>query len=69
MMPKLLSIGKVLLNPFSFISSLLFHFLHAHGLNANPNFDNVVGTLLQACSWGARKLNCGGAYYSLEHDV
>ena len=45
------SIGKVLLNPFSFIFSLLFHFLHADGLNANPNFDNVVGTLLQACSW------------------
>jgi hypothetical protein len=43
--------GKVLLNPFSFISSLLFHFLHADGLNANPNFENVVGTLLQACSW------------------
>ena len=45
------SMGKVLLNPSSFISSLLFHFLHAHGLNANPNFENVVGTILQACSW------------------
>ena len=68
MIANLVSMGKVLLNPFSFISSLFFHFLHADGLNANPNFDNVVGTLLQACS-GARKLNCGGAYYSLEHDV
>ena len=43
--------GKVLLNPFSFISSLLFHYFYTDGLNANPNFDNVVGTLLQACSW------------------
>ena len=43
--------GKVLLNTFSFISSLLFHYFFTHGLNANPNFDNVVGTLLQACSW------------------
>ena len=43
--------GKVLLNTFSFISSLLFYYFFTHGLNANPNFDNVVGTLLQACSW------------------
>ena len=33
--------------------SLVFFFIifFAHGLNADPNFDNVVGTLLQACSW------------------
>jgi hypothetical protein len=47
----LLSTGKVLLNPFSFISSLLFQYFCTDGLNANPNFDNVVGTILQACSW------------------
>jgi hypothetical protein len=43
--------GKVLLNPFSFISSLRFQYFWTDGLNANPNFDNVVGTLLHACSW------------------
>ena len=43
--------GKVILNPFPFISSLLLHYFFPDGLNANPNFDNVVGTLLQACSW------------------
>jgi len=43
--------GKVLLNPFSFVSSLLFHFLLETSLYAGPNFDNVVGTILQACSW------------------
>ena len=43
--------GKVLLNPFSFVSILLFHYFYTDGLNAGPNFDNVVGTLLQACSW------------------
>ena len=42
---------KVLLNTFSFISSLLFHYFYTEGLNANPNFDNVVGTLWQASSW------------------
>ncbi len=51
MVADLLSTGKVLLNPFSLISSLLFHSFHSHGLITNPNFDNVVGTLLQACSW------------------
>ena len=50
-MTDLVSMGKVLLNPFSFISSLLFHYFLRGSLNANPNFDNVVGTLLQACSW------------------
>jgi len=50
-MQNLVIMGKVLLNPFSCISSLLIHYFYAHGLNANPNFDNVVGTLLQACSW------------------
>ena len=50
-MADLVSMGKVLLNPFPFISSLLFHYFNEDGLNANPNFDNVVGTLLQACSW------------------
>ena len=51
MIVDLVSMGKVLLNPFSFISSLLFQYFCTDGLNANPNFDNVVGTLLQACSW------------------
>ena len=50
-MADLVSIGKVLLNPFSFISSLLFHYFFPDGLDTNPNFDNVVGTLLQACAW------------------
>ena len=48
---NLVSMGKVLVNPFSFISSHLFHYFYAESLYANPNFDNVVGTLLQACSW------------------
>ena len=60
---------KVLLNPFFVVSSLLLHYFNEDGLNANPSFDNVVGTLLQASFLGARKLNCGGAFYSLEHDA
>ena len=63
------SMGKVLLNTFSFISSLLFDFLHADGLNANPNFDNLRRDHFAGVLLGARKLNCCGAYYSLEHDV
>ena len=51
MIADLVSMGKVLLNPFPFISSLLLHYFFPDGLNANPNFDYVVGTLLQACSW------------------
>ena len=51
MATNLVSIGKVLLNPFSFISSLFFHHFFPDGLDTNPNFDNVVGTLLQACAW------------------
>jgi len=43
--------GKVLVNLFSFISSHLFHYFYAESLYTNPNFDNVVGTLLQASSW------------------
>ena len=50
-MADLVSMGKVLLKPFSFVSSLLFHYF----FRANHHYDNVVGTLLQAllqaCAW------------------
>ena len=39
------------MNPFFVVSSLLLHYFNEDGLYANPNFDNVVGTLLQASSW------------------
>ena len=39
------------MNPFFVVSSRLRYYFNEDGLNANPNFDNVVGTLLQACSW------------------
>ena len=51
MTTDLVSMRKVLVNPFFVVSSLLLHYFNEDGLNANPNFDNVVGTLLQACSW------------------
>jgi hypothetical protein len=43
--------GEGACEPFFVVSSLLFHYFYAESLYANPNFDNVVGTLLQACSW------------------
>ena len=39
------------MNPFFVVSSLLLYYFNEDGLYANPNFDNVVGTLLQASSW------------------
>ena len=39
------------MNPFFVVSSLLLYYFNADGLDAGPNFDNVVGTLVQASSW------------------